>query len=142
SSLGGTTPNPLHFTFEDYFTLTGYWLDPVAVRAGHAFTLILYWEARKPAPKDYSIFTHVLRQDESLWGQLDRQLPTTTWQAGQRVVDTYVIQVKPETPAGVYEIEVGAYDLTDNLKRLNIWDSKGQFAGDRVLLRKIRVLAP
>ncbi|MBI1801874.1 MAG: phospholipid carrier-dependent glycosyltransferase, partial [Chloroflexi bacterium] len=103
SSPSGTTPNPLHFTFEDYFTLTGYWLDPVAVRAGHAFTLMLYWEARKPAPKDYSIFTHVLRQDETLWGQLDRQLPTTTWQAGQLVVDTYVIQVKPQTPAGVYE---------------------------------------
>ncbi|MBI3734053.1 MAG: DUF2142 domain-containing protein [Chloroflexi bacterium] len=133
---------PLRFSIEDHFELRGYQIDRVAIRAGETFRLTLYWQAHKPAPKDYSIFTHVLRQDETLWGQLDRQLPTTTWQAGQIVEDTYVIQVKPETPAGVYEIEVGAYDLTDNLKRLNIWDSKGQFAGDRVLLRKIRVLAP
>jgi hypothetical protein len=125
---------------ENYFSLTGYQIDRVAVPAGEAFTLTLYWRAHRPAPKDYSIFTHVLGKHDALWGQVDRQLATTTWQNDQISADVYRIQVKPETPPDVYDIEIGAYDLSDNFKRLNVWGADGQFVGNRILLRKIRVL--
>jgi hypothetical protein len=133
-------PIPVTFNFEKYFALTGYQIENVVVRAGESLTLTLHWQAHSVVPKDYSIFTHVLGKPDSLWGQVDRQQPMTTWQVGQRVADVYVIQVKPETPPEVYDIEIGAYDLSDNFKRLNVWGVDGQFVGDRVLLRKIRVV--
>lgn len=138
SPSGSVTP--VLFNFDNYFRLTGYQIDQVAVRAGDSFTLTLHWQAQGAAPKDYSIFTHVLGKNDSLWGQVDRQLPMTRWQKNQSIEDTYVIPVKPETRPEVYEIELGAYDLSDNFKRLGIWSENGQFVGDRVLLRKIRVL--
>jgi 4-amino-4-deoxy-L-arabinose transferase-like glycosyltransferase len=135
-----SAPLPVAFNFEKYFALTGYQIENVVVRAGESFTLTLHWQVNSATPKDYSIFTHVLGKHDSLWGQVDRQQPMTTWTIGQRIADVYVIQVKPETQPEVYDLEIGAYDLNDNFKRLNVWGADGQFVGDRVLLRKIRVV--
>jgi hypothetical protein len=137
---GGIAPNPVTYHFETYFTLSGYQIDRVTLAANDSLSLTLYWRVDGPSPKDYSIFTHILGQQDALWGQVDRQLPTTTWQPGQVIRDTYVIPIKPGTPPEVYEIEVGAYDLSDGFKRLNIWGGDRQFVGNRLLLRKIRVV--
>jgi hypothetical protein len=137
---GGVAPNPVTYHFETYFTLSGYEIDRVALAANDLLSLTLYWRVDGQSPKDYSIFTHILGQQDALWGQVDRQLPTTTWQPGQVISDTYVIPIKPGTPPEVYEIEIGAYDLSDNFKRLNIWGEDRQFVGNRLLLRKIRVV--
>ncbi|MBI5876673.1 MAG: glycosyltransferase family 39 protein [Chloroflexi bacterium] len=132
-------PAPVTFRFEQFFTLTGYRIDRVAVRPGESFTLTLYWRAGS-VPKDYSIFVHVLGKQDAIWGQVDRQLPMRAWRAGDVIEDAYVVTVKPDTPADVYELEIGAYDLENNFKRLNIWGADGQLAGDRVFLRRLRVV--
>jgi 4-amino-4-deoxy-L-arabinose transferase-like glycosyltransferase len=137
---GSDEPNPVTFHFENYFSLSGYRIEQVALRSGEALSLTLYWHADNPPPKDYSVFTHVLGQNDALWAQVDRQLPMTQWRPGQVITDIHVLQLKPDTPPEVYQIEIGAYDLSDNFKRLNIWSADGQFIGDRLLLRKIRVL--
>ncbi|MCA1553076.1 MAG: hypothetical protein LC737_01725, partial [Chloroflexi bacterium] len=134
-------PTPLQVHFGGYFDLVGYKLNRAVVKAGESVTLSLTWKANRPSPVDYSIFTHVLGKRDALWGQVDRQLATTTWQSGETINDEYTIPIKPETPPGFYQLEVGAYDLAHDLRRLDIWGADGQYVGDHLLVRPIKVIA-
>jgi hypothetical protein len=61
--------------------------------------------------------------------------PTTSWLEGEVIVDTYQIPVRPDCPAGEYDIEVGMYHLETG-RRLPV-DGR-----DYLLLGKIKVLRP
>ncbi len=139
----GPIPHPLAINLGNQIELIGYHMDRRAAAPGQTIRLTLYWRAHSPMPIDYTVFTHVLERPETLWAQHDKPLspPTSTWTVGQLVSDTYDLTIKPETPAGVYEVEIGAYDATSpTFDRLRVITDDGRITENYILLSKVRVL--
>jgi hypothetical protein len=139
-------PNPVDFDFEGRIALMGYDLDRRTARPGEAIQLTLYWRALAEMEEDYTVFTHVLGEEDRLWAQMDSQpqkgaAPTSSWQVGQVIEDHYDLAIKPDTPPDVYDIEVGLY-LAATGRRLGVLDEGGRLWDNRVLLSKVRVVSP
>ncbi|TEU16308.1 MAG: hypothetical protein E3J21_10930 [Anaerolineales bacterium] len=139
-------PNPVDFDFEGRVALVGYNLDKRTARQGETIHLTLYWRALGEMEEDYTVFTHVLGEEDRLWAQVDSQpqggvAPTSSWQVGQMVEDHYDLVTKPDTPPDVYDIEVGLY-LAATGGRLGVLDEGGRLRDNRVLLSKVRVVSP
>jgi len=140
---GRSVPNPVRFNFGDQIALIGYALEGRAVGPGEEIHLTLYWEALAEIERDYTVFTHVLGERDRIWAQVDSQpqggaVPTSTWNQGQVLMDEYHLLVEPDTPPGVYDIEVGLY-LPATGERLGLLDEAGHWIDSRVLLTKVRV---
>jgi 4-amino-4-deoxy-L-arabinose transferase-like glycosyltransferase len=137
----GAVPNPMQVNLENQIELIGYALDRRAASPAESIFLTLYWRAQSQMPADYTVFTHVLQPPETLWAQQDKQLqpPSSSWSIGQVVSDTYELKIKPDTPPGVYEVEVGVYDPQQNFERLRIVTDDGRITENYVLLGKVRV---
>jgi 4-amino-4-deoxy-L-arabinose transferase-like glycosyltransferase len=139
----GTNPppsiaHPLNLRLGDGIELLGYDLDRLEVVPGGTLHLTLYWHALKELDRSYSVFNHLIAGGQRIWGQKDGvpgagALPTSSWIAGEYIVDEYDVPVWEDTPAGQYLIETGMYD-PQTLIRLPIFDEGGTQAGDRVPL--------
>jgi hypothetical protein len=141
----GEVPNPQSLNFGGLISLAGYKLDRRAALPGDTLSLTLYWHARQPIAENYSVFAHVRGEGETLWAQQDSwpqqgNAPTSTWAADQLIEDTYELTLKPDTPAGVYDIEVGLYDAAG--QRLQLITPDGRLADNFAYLAKVRVLPP
>ncbi len=139
-------PNPVDFDFEGRIALAGYNLDRRTAQPGETIHLTLYWQALAEMEEDYTVFTHVLGEEDRLWAQADSQpqggaAPTSSWQVSQVVEDHYDLTIKPDTPPDVYDIEVGLY-LAATGRRLGVLDEGGRLWDNRVLLSKVRVVSP
>lgn len=137
-------PNPLEINLEDQIALVGYALDRTAARPGETLHLTLYWEALAEMDEDYTVFAQVLGGDHRIWAQKDSwpqdgAAPTSSWQPGQVIVDRYELALAPDTPAGVYQLQVGLY-LSETMRRLNVLGPGGHVRDNRVLLNPVRVL--
>ncbi|MBC7263248.1 MAG: glycosyltransferase family 39 protein [Chloroflexi bacterium] len=135
-------PNPVYINFDNCIALVGYDLDRQVARPGETFHLTLFWKCLRPVRDNYSVFTHVLGPNNSIWAQMDSwpqggNAPTSTWVPGQVIEDHYELRLNDQTPAGVYEIEIGFY-LGE--KRLSVLGEGGQVVDDRAFLSKVRVL--
>lgn len=122
--------------------LVGYTLDRDAARPGESLRLTLIWRCLEEMDISYTVFTHLLDQNEQMRGQKDNPpkngtYPTTLWVAGEIVVDEYEIAVKPDAAPGLHVIEVGMYDPA-NVQRLQVVDPTGTIA-DRILLGQVTV---
>jgi len=140
---GSNVPNPVHFSFGNRIALIGYALEGRAVGPGEEIHLTLYWEALAEMERDYTIFTHVIGERDHIWAQVDSQpqggaAPTSTWSRGQVLMDEYHLLIEPDTPPGVYDIEVGLY-LPATGERLGLLDEAGHWMDSRVLLTQVRV---
>jgi 4-amino-4-deoxy-L-arabinose transferase-like glycosyltransferase len=130
--------HPVTVRFGDGIELLGYDLDRVEVAPGDTLHLTLYWHALEQIDRSYSVFNHLVGGDQRIWGQKDGvpgagALPTSSWIAGEYIVDEYDVPLRENVPAGQYLIETGMYD-PQTLIRLPIFDEGGTQAGDRVLL--------
>lgn len=135
----GDAPNPINVNLGNQLDLIGYALDRRSAAPNESIHLTLYWRARANMSIDYTVFTHVLQPPETIWAQHDKALPPTSgWSIGQVVSDTYMLTIKPETPPGVYEIEVGVYE-PQHFERLRVITDDGRITENFVLLGKVRV---
>jgi uncharacterized membrane protein len=119
----------------------------IALRPGDHLRLTLYWQALAEMSTDYSIFAHLLSEDNMLLGQWDGQpgdvplgddlwLPmefqrTSVWQRGDGVGDVRYIEVAPAAPTagdilvGLYHPETGErLTMADGADSVNL----GRFA--------------
>jgi len=108
-------PHQFDILFGGIVHLRGYALDRTEAVPGGALALTLYWQADGPTDRDYTLFVHLLGPDGRLHGQVDRPpgaglAPSTTWAAGQVLVDEVTLPVAADAPPGVYRIAVGFYD--------------------------------
>ncbi len=138
--------HPTSFNLGDQIQLIGYGLEEELVHPGETIHLTLYWRARQVVDKDYTIFTHLIDDEERLWGQKDNQpaggtYPTSFWDEGEVVKDEYELVVKGETPPGEYLLEVGMY-LAETGERLLVYNIEGELLGDRTLLPTVIEVAP
>jgi 4-amino-4-deoxy-L-arabinose transferase-like glycosyltransferase len=141
--LAGEFPNPLEANFGGKAALMGYELDRRVARPGETIHLTLYWRALAPFEHNYSIFAHVLGEDDQRWAwsssyPVQGQAPTRSWQPGQVIEDAYELTIGETTPSGFYDIEVGM--SAKDVGRLPVVAEDGHHLGKHVLLCKVRVI--
>ena len=132
----------------DKIQLLGYDLDASAYQAGETIHLTLYYQGLDKMETNYTVFTHLLgpynpATNGPLWSQDDSEpcrhgYPTSSWSAGEIVVDTFNLPVPAETPAGDYELEMGFYTWP-TIERLAVLDVAGQVAADNIVLGQVRI---
>jgi mannosyltransferase len=123
--------------------LVGHGLAAQEIEAGGTIRLTLYWQALAEMDRRYTVFVHLLDADNRIVAQMDGEplggvRPTTEWQLGEIVHDSYGLLVAPDTPPGEYLLEVGMYYLP-TLERLPLLDASGDVEDDRVVLGTIVV---
>lgn len=144
-----TIPNHVQAPFAGGIRLLGYDLAAEAARPGETVGLTLYWSSDGDIPQRYKVFTHLLGDvfnagsDNFLWGQADNEpaantRPTTTWRAGEVIVDPYAIPIDPVAPPGSYRIEAGLYDALTG-ERLPVLGADGLPAADHIILTVVEV---
>ncbi|MGC9349651.1 MAG: ArnT family glycosyltransferase [Anaerolineae bacterium] len=107
---------PMNVGVGEFAALTGADLSVSEVAPGDTLSVALYWQARGRADRDYTVFVHLFGPEGRVWGQsdgypMDGGAPTTSWIAGEIVVDHHSIQLRNEAPPGLYEVRVGLYDV-------------------------------
>ncbi len=101
---------PLGVRFGGGLLLTGY-----QIRGGR---LTLAWHVETAPPRDYTTFVHVLDANGAVVAQADGMptRPTSTWEAGDGVVDQRPISLPPAARTvrvGLYELDTGKRLPTD-----------------------------
>lgn len=124
--------------FGDRITLTSWEIGGGELRPGEALPLTLNWVASEPVPERYTVFVHLLDNNELICGQRDSEpgggaRVTTSWAPGETIVDRYAVPILLGTPPGEYRIEIGLYNSQTG-QRLPIKDGKGESIGDRYLI--------
>ncbi len=119
-----SSPQPTHLltaNFGQQMALVGYDVK----QTGQDLTVTLHWQALAPMPVDYTVFVHLLDQngqrvaqhDNTPWWQLP--IPTTTWQANEKLLDQHNLSLPPNLPAGTYHLQVGVY-FWQTMQRLTV----------------------
>ena len=83
-----------------------------------ALKLHLFWEANGPTTRPYTVFNHLLNEQGELVAQQDNwslngQWPTTCWEPGSQLIDSYQIPLDADLPPGSYTLYTGLYDGRD-----------------------------
>jgi mannosyltransferase len=135
--------HPQRLKLGDEILFLGYSQGSSEARAGDILQLTLFWQASGEIEERYKVFTHVLDSRAHIVGQRDAEpvggaRVTTTWTAGEIIVDNYGLLVLPATPPGEHRLEIGMYNLQSG-QRLRVLDD-GEVLGDHILLDPIQVL--
>lgn len=129
--------------FDNQVLLSNVRLDGSTLKPNESIKVDLVWRGLKAWPDNYTAFVHLVGPDGRVHGQVDQwpvqgTLPTSSWPAGQRVDDPYVITLPADAPGGKYQVEVGWY-LLSTLRRLNVLDSAGRPSDDHVIVGEFTV---
>ncbi|MBI5666561.1 MAG: glycosyltransferase family 39 protein [Chloroflexi bacterium] len=141
-------PNPISINFDNQLELVGYSLTDLSPRAGDTIELTLHWRGLRKMDADYKVFANVLDpQTLTKYAASDAmpvqwQRPTTTWTPGEIIEDTHTLTVDPNTPPGIYDIQLGLYrEAPDGtFPRLRIVTPDGGMAFNFTTLSRVRVL--
>ncbi|HYP39226.1 MAG TPA: DUF2723 domain-containing protein, partial [Chloroflexia bacterium] len=125
--------------------LEGYTIrpDPGALHAGDLLQLTLYWRATERIHERYVVFNHVIDELGNKIGQSDGEpqlgaQPTTGWQVGEIITDTYTISLDPQAQPGTYRLMTGLYTRLGNT-RLEAFSEDGRQLGDYPQLTEITI---
>lgn len=132
--------HPIDADFGDQARLVAWQLDASRpATPGGSLPLVLHWQALAPFTRRYTVFVHLVDEQDRIFGQHDQepgggQFPTTGWITGEYLADEYRVPINPATPAGTYHIEVGMYDPQDG-SRLPVTTAGQATPENRLLLR-------
>jgi 4-amino-4-deoxy-L-arabinose transferase-like glycosyltransferase len=138
-------PNRLDVTFDGKMRLLGYRIGADAVQPGNTLPVTLYWQCVAAMDTDYTVFVHLLDESEIIVAQRDTypglgNAPTSTWQMGEAIADTYLIPVSATAYAPAHaQFEVGLYDHRSQ-QRLPVCDADGEPLGDSVRFTTIEIV--
>ncbi|MEW5985540.1 MAG: hypothetical protein AB1791_02800, partial [Chloroflexota bacterium] len=130
-------------TFGEEMALVGYTSSPAAPRLGDTLTIELYWQALSPPTADYTVFLHLYaagQEERSPVAQDDAppcrgHYPTSSWAAGEIVVESRRLAVPADLGADGAVLAVGVYQWP-SLTRLPV-NGAAVLPGDRLLLDEI-----
>ena len=136
--------HPLEARLGEMVRLLGYDLEGDGVGSGEEIGLTLYWQALAPADRPYKVFTHLIDEENVIWGQHDSQpvggtYPPNLWVAGEVVADSHRLLVAAEAPGGIYRLEVGMY-YEPTGERLPVYIEGERVEEERILLGEIEVV--
>ncbi len=135
--------HPLKADLAGTIQLLGYNLES-GFRPGDGLHLTLFWRARSPVGQDYTVFTHLLDEQDHIRAQKDSQpvagfYPTSLWPQGEVIRDQYDLIIPPDIPVGRYFLAIGLYSA-DTGQRLPAFGPEGKRLGDdRIELAEISV---
>src|SRR5262249_17894373 len=123
---------------QDNVALLGYDLPSARAIAGDSLPVTLYWKAQAPVRVNLRVFIHLIGPDGQLWGQSDKwnpaDFPTSRWPLDHYVRDEHNAQLRPDAPAGQYEVIAGLWDGDTN-QRMRVLDANGApTAADGIVL--------
>lgn len=103
---------------------------PESSPAGAALPIELQWQATAPPGENYHVFIHLLNPEGQMAAQADGQpavwaRPTSTWSAGETIVDRHALWLPPDTPPGRYLLRLGLYRPADG-QRLTLANGDDQ----------------
>jgi hypothetical protein len=121
----------------------GYDLDASKAQPGGSLTIRLYWRVLARMDVSYSVFVHLLDDQERIVAQRDMipgngDLPTTSWLPGEVISDTYQISLPGQLAPGTYGLVAGMYDATTDV-RLPVRDNAGGPSSDVIDLAPVAV---
>lgn len=130
--------------FENKVLLLDIELHNVQVKRGDALQLTLTWQGLTSIDEDYTVFVHLLDENERIWGQEDIQpvygtRPTSQWREGEIILDRHTVWTDAGSPLGLYDIEAGLY-LLRTMERLQVLDASGDAIANRVLLGPVEIV--
>ena len=135
--------NPTAYQVDDTISLIGFDMRQTKLIAGDTLNVTLLWNAQSSIEQNYTVFTQLLGPDFQLHGQLDNQpvnnlWPTTRWQPGETIVDSYTIPINPQAPPGSYQLLVGMYNAETG-ERLPITENGEPVPDNAIRLVEITV---
>jgi 4-amino-4-deoxy-L-arabinose transferase-like glycosyltransferase len=122
----------------DGVALVGYDLEERLFSMGYG-CVNLYWQALGEVPGDFSVFVHVVNDQDHTVAQSDSRprggfYPTSYWQQGETVLDQHCFSFPSNVQEGHYQVFVGMY-TPENMQRLAAFDEDGnRIPSDRCLL--------
>lgn len=146
-----TPPSPPQFEPADarfggdgwIVTLTGV-SDLPRSAPGRDAPISFRWQAETPAPRDYTVFVHLLDASGRRVAQADATphwygpLPTSQWPAGQTMLDAHTLTLPADLAPGVYDVVVGWY-YWETQERLALLGPDGLPAGDGAVVARLEV---
>ncbi len=126
--------------------LRGYEINPKTVRPGERVAVTVYWETVAPTDLPYSVYIHLIDQEQTLAAQRDTypglgRYPTTAWRPGHLFVDTYNVELPATTYAPTQlQASVGLWQA-DTGDRAYVLDATGQPAAADVSLGQIDLVS-
>ncbi len=145
--LPGNVPNPQELEFEDGISLIGYKVDNRQATRAETIKLTLYWQSQATPTNNYKIFVHLVTDGDVRAAQHDSEpqsgaAPTSTWVAGQTIVDEHPLTINPDTPPGAYRIKVGLYNGETGRRLRLLRESGVSVQADSVTFSGIKVSTP
>lgn len=118
--------HPLKRRLSDIIAFGGYTIGRSNIQASDILHVTLWWQALDKMDRDYSVFIHIVDQEDRIWSQHDELLvhgddPTSTWLPGDTVKGEHDLQLPPDTPPGEYTVKTGIY-YWETGERLPVWD--------------------
>jgi len=88
---------------------------PGSAQAGETIAVTLIWHADRPTAGNWKVFIHLADAAETTLAQGDAYPQggaalTTTWQPGEVIADTHLIELAGDLPEGEYQLKIGFYD--------------------------------
>ena len=112
-----TPERQVNVRLSDWGELQGFSVssDTTTVAPGDVVSLTLVYKANAPAPVDYTRFIQMHSPALGMAAQQDAPLlnggnPTTTWVAGEQIIETVTLQIAPDAQPGEYMVWFGMYD--------------------------------
>lgn len=104
---------PQSAQFDAAATLVGYDLQANQVAAGGMIQIITVWQLQAAEP-ELHLFTHLAQAGSPPVAQADRlSAPSSSWVAGDWLVQLHQFMVSPETANGRYPLTIGLYRCLD-----------------------------
>ena len=131
----------LPVNFGDVMCFLGHDRSGDEVGPGETLEVVLYWQLLQRPERHYSIFVHLLDAESQIVGEFDANwYGTKFWRedGGETLLGYYPLRIKPETPPGEYQLEIGVYYQPTG-ERLPVYDENGEMVADRLLLRPVTV---
>lgn len=125
--------------FENRLDLTGYQVEPSALKPGEWVRVWSYWrivDDTRGEQWPVAVFVHMLdAQGQFVAGRDLLAVPTAGWRTGDAWVQSQNFQVPTSAPPGVYPIEIGLYNRT--AQSVQRWRSSD--GSDRLLLSSVEI---
>ncbi len=135
--------HPFRADLAGMIRLLGYNLES-GFRPGDGLHLTLFWQALSTVEQDYTVFTHLIDEQNHIWAQKDSQpaagfYPTSRWRQEEVVRDQYDLIIPADIAVGRYFLEIGLYSAATG-ERLPAFGPEGErLQDDRIELAEIRV---
>jgi hypothetical protein len=116
---------------------------PDHLAAGQPLAISIRWEVTQTLYEDYTVFYHLLDQDNNLITQIDSALLTGNWTTSalvpnQPVTSLQTLTLPDNLRPGTYILEIGAYRLP-SVQRVPVRDQAMNVLADDVIRLSVTV---